>query len=516
MNYQKNHKDALFNLIKSLTKSEKRQFKLYANRLDGNAEAKFLMLFNLLDKMKFYDEAQLLSVDFIKRQQLSNLKAHLYKQILISLRLSASTQTKTMELREQLDFATILYNKGLYRQSLKMLYRIKSKALNMEDINLAYQIVEFEKIIESQHMVGDIEKNIPGLVRKSVALSDAILTSNRLSNLSIELYTMVLRTGYVKNDQEFHSVSEFFEQHLPKVNFSTLGFKEKLWYYQSNMWYGFLIQDFLSAYKFANKWVGLFFTAPELIPLHPVFFVRGHQYLFEALYLLKYRSKFEDALMKFEEILTQIDFPDNRHIAPLVFLGRYHNKINFHFLDGSFDDALQLIPDVLQGIEVNLDRIDQHHIMVLYYKIACIYFGVEDYKLCIAYLEKIINNKNLVIHEDLMCFSRVLHVVAHYEAGYDYQLETQLKQTYKFLLKMNELQAVQKAMLQFLRSLTDLYPGELKAAFKRLYLNLKKYENDPYEKRAFLYLDILSWLESKIQNKPIASIIKEKAVPLIR
>ena len=179
MNYQKNHKDALFNLVKSLTKSEKRQFKLYANRLDGNAQAKFLMLFNLLDKMKFYDEAQLLSVDFIKRQQLSNLKAHLYKQILSSLRLSASTQTKTMELREQLDFATILYNKGLYRQSLKMLYRIKSKALNMEDTNLAYQIVEFEKIIESQHMVGDIEKNIPGLVRKSATLSDAILTSNR-------------------------------------------------------------------------------------------------------------------------------------------------------------------------------------------------------------------------------------------------------------------------------------------------------------------------------------------------
>jgi tetratricopeptide (TPR) repeat protein len=220
--------------------------------------------------------------------------------------------------------------------------------------------------------------------------------------------------------------------------------------------------------------------------------------------------------MKFEEIINQIDFPENRHIAPLVFLGRYHNKMNFHFLDGSFDDALQLIPDVLKGIENNLDRIDQHHIMVLYYKIACIYFGVEDYKQCIAYLEKIINNKNLVIHEDLMCFSRVLYVVAHYEAGYDYQLETQLKQTYKFLLKMNELQAVQKAMLQFLRSLTDLYPGELKAAFKRLHNRLKEYENDPYEKRAFLYLDILSWLESKIQNRPIASVIKEKAVPLIR
>ncbi len=33
--------DALFVLIKSLTKSEKRQFNLYVGRLDGNVDAKF-------------------------------------------------------------------------------------------------------------------------------------------------------------------------------------------------------------------------------------------------------------------------------------------------------------------------------------------------------------------------------------------------------------------------------------------------------------------------------------------
>ena len=37
-----------------------------------------------------------------------------------------------------------------------------------------------------------------------------------------------------------------------------------------------------------------------------------------------------------------------------------------------------------------------------------------------------------------------------------------------------------------------------------------------YERRSFLYLDILSWLESKIQNRSIAEIIKEKAQQLNR
>ena len=45
-------KDNLFVLIKSLTKSEKRQFKLYVGRMDSNEDSKFLNLFNLLDKIK--------------------------------------------------------------------------------------------------------------------------------------------------------------------------------------------------------------------------------------------------------------------------------------------------------------------------------------------------------------------------------------------------------------------------------------------------------------------------------
>ena len=120
------------------------------------------------------------------------------------------------------------------------------------------------------------------------------------------------------------------------------------------------------------------------------------------------------------------------------------------------------------------------------------------------------------MREDLMCFARVLSLVAHYEAGMDYHLEVQLKSTYKFLLKMNDLHAVQHEMIKFLRSLGDIYPTELKGEFQKLYNELKKYEDHPYEKRAFLYLDILSWLESHLQNRPVAEIIREKALTLTR
>ena len=120
------------------------------------------------------------------------------------------------------------------------------------------------------------------------------------------------------------------------------------------------------------------------------------------------------------------------------------------------------------------------------------------------------------MREDLMCFARVLSLVAHYESGMDYHLEIQLKSTFKFLLKMNDLHAVQKEMIVFLRNLGQIYPSDLQDAFRKLHTKLKVYEDHPYEKRAFLYLDILSWLESHLSGSPVADIMREKALLKIR
>jgi hypothetical protein len=149
--------------------------------------------------------------------------------------------------------------------------------------------------------------------------------------------------------------------------------------------------------------------------------------------------------------------------------------------------------------------------MVLYYKISCLYFGSDDYKNCIYFLSQIIDNKSLNVREDLMCFSRVLSLIAHYESGIDLHLDKQIKETYKFLIKMDDLYEVQKELIKFVRKLGYIFPHQVKEELIKLYERLKHYENHPYEKRAFLYLDILSWLESHIEGRPIAEIIEEKS-----
>src|SRR3982751_4114679 len=98
--------DSLFQLIKSLEKSEKRNFKLYVKRNSATVDLKIIRLFDALDKMTEYDEEGLLRRDkSIKKQQLSNMKAHLYRQILASLRLLNNEENIDIQLHEQMDYA---------------------------------------------------------------------------------------------------------------------------------------------------------------------------------------------------------------------------------------------------------------------------------------------------------------------------------------------------------------------------------------------------------------------------
>ena len=191
--------DALFSLVKSLSKSEKRQFKLYAGRLGGNMEANFMALFNLLDKVSSYDDALILKKTNIKKQQISNTKAHLYKQILVSLRLNPLHQNVRAQIREQFDFAAILYGKGLYKQSLKLLDKVKDVALKNGEINLAYEIVEFEKVIESQYITRSLSNRAEELSAQAKDLSVKSVRISRFSNLSLLLYSLLLKEGYAKN-----------------------------------------------------------------------------------------------------------------------------------------------------------------------------------------------------------------------------------------------------------------------------------------------------------------------------
>jgi hypothetical protein len=69
---------------------------------------------------------------------------------------------------------------------------------------------------------------------------------------------------------------------------------------------------------------------------------------------------------------------------------------------------------------------------------------------------------------------------------------------------------VMEEIMRFLRKNLYSDPKQLREAFIELKDKLVEVSKNPYEKRSFLYLDIISWLESKIQGRPVQDVIHEK------
>src|SRR5215212_2291125 len=208
--------DSLFQLIKSLEKAEKRNFKLYVKRNTGGEDLKVVQLFDALDKMQEYDESQLLKNKSLRKQQLSNIKSHLYREILASLRILKDTDNIDLQLHELMSHARILYNKGLYLQALKMLDRMKDLARLNHQFTYLMQALFFEKKIESLHITRSMQDRAEVLTRESEQANQKLVRISRLSNLSLQLYSWYIKYGNARNEEEEDAIRKFFEDHLPK------------------------------------------------------------------------------------------------------------------------------------------------------------------------------------------------------------------------------------------------------------------------------------------------------------
>lgn len=503
--------DDLIQLILSLTRAEKRHFRLFVRRNQASDDILFLQLFDFLDKHGAYDERLILKkLPGIKKRQLSNLKAHLYKQLLISLRLLNTNHVNDIQIRELIDYARVLYNKGLYRQSLDVLDKAKGRAREGFYHALHLEILEFEKHIEGQYITRSIEGRAGELTEETVDLTQTIDKTNAFSNLSLQLYGLYLQVGYVRNPQDYALVTDFFRRNLPAIRFEELDFMGKLYYCQSHVWYYYITQEFAYCYRYAQKWVDLFHQHPEMKELYTPLYLKGLHNLLNALFNVLHHEKFNEVLRELEDFPQEYSIRRVKNIEGLYHLYWYIHHIKKHFMEGAFSEGVKIVPDLMRIIESDKYNWDNHRVMVFYYRIAALYFGSGDYDNAIHYLNLIINQKNPDYRADIQCFARILSLIAHFELGNAQLVEYQVKSVYRFLSKMEELHAVQKEVFRFLRRTPKMREDELKAEFIALHDKLVEHEKDPYEKRPFLYLDIISWLESKIEERPVQDIIHDK------
>lgn len=179
-------------------------------------------------------------------------------------------------------------------------------------------------------------------------------------------------------------------------------------------------------------------------------------------------------------------------------------------MTGTFKEGLPLVPYIEGKLEEYALYIDKHRILVFNYKIASLFFGNGDYETSIDYLRRIIND-HVDLRNDLQCYARLLHMMAHYELGNLELIESSLiRSVYRYMARMENLTVIEEEMFKFLRHSFHRPARQLKQELKDFLYTIKRFEKSRFETRAFAYLDVISWVESKVYEKPMSTIIHDK------
>ncbi len=503
--------DTLFTLIKSLKKSEKRYFKTIETRQE---DVKYIQLFDLIDQQSEFDEDKILrKAPSIKPSQLSNLKAHLYQKILQSLRMYNSNSVTEIGIHNMIDHVQILFNKSLYQQCISVLKKARKSAERIDHLELQLEVLNWEKKLLPYTAGQNTQADVHEIVKKVQDVSNRINNINMYSNLHVQLNSIYNQVGYMRTEEDFKKVNDLFVSSFPNPDENQLSVSEKISLYSLYINYYFFIQDFERGYAYAKKWVNLFHGDKTLMSSKIEMYISALNHLMIAQTKLE---KYEDFLGTKKELrsvgnLPAINLNDNIKLKLLKY--SYVHEFNGFFMMGDFERGVKLIEKIKPGLEQFIEQIDNKSRVIMFYKTACLYFGNDNFKEAIFWLNKIINSTDINIREDIHGFARILSLICHYELGNIELIEYNVRSTYRFLLKTQDLHQFQRYILNFLKRLkASMTDKELIVHFSKLRENLLPLTHNQYEKRSFIYFDIISWLESKIQNRPVREVIREKAM----
>ncbi len=502
----------LFQLIKSLSKSEKRYFKLSSTLQSG--EKNYIKLFEAIELQTEYNEDVIKSifknVTFIKH--LPSEKNHLYNLILKSLRGFYSDNSAASTLQEQLRNIELLYNKALYKECTKYINKAKTIAYSYEKYYFLLDLIDWEKtLVEEGFSRGNFDKDLNLLVKEESECIEKLGNIAEYQMLYSQINYAIRKSGFTRTPEEEQLIEQISHHPLIIGKNTALSKKAATSCFSIKGLCAVVNRDYESAFSYFSKVIEIMERNPFIMKELPKRYVKALNHIMHS-YLdkgdIKTSRAYADRIKSlstepgFESIDIQISLftlPNSAQLLAYCFTGQYEKAIN------------EIIPKVLSGIELYKGKISKESELLLYYNISRVYFSAGDYKFALKYNNMVINNTEDILRQDIFTFARLVNLIIHYELDNYELLEYTIKSAKRYVTKNQRNYQFETVFLKEIKKLIKVKnPDDLFKLFNQFKNKLLTVLEDPYENAATEYFDFLVWIDTKLQKKSYASLMKEK------
>ena len=510
-------KQDLFQLIKSLSKSEKRYFKLFSAFHTIGDKNNYVKLFEVIEKQDEYDEEAIIRIfrkeNFIKRLPVT--RDYLYNLILRSLHYYHSNNSIDTKLKDMLHYADILYKKELYQQCERILIKAKKIAGYYENYLRLYEIFKITRqVMAAKAYYGKTEKEISNFYKEGYDVLEKLKNTTDYMQLSSKLHLKIQKHGIIRKAEELTLIKDIIEHPLLKKEENALSFDAKRWLYNIHHAYTLAIGDLENCYRNSKKEMILFESFIEKQSDNKEGYVISLSNHLISCLRTKRAKEFTFYLKKLKSIAENIKTNIKSAYYATIISRLYTHQTAFFIATGQFKKGVISIGSIEEKITALKDKIKKGALLNLYFNIAYLYFGAGKYKSALSSLNKILNYPETNTREDIHSFTRIFLLIIHYELGNIELLAYTVKSTYRFLYKRNRLHQIETIILKYIRKDMPKINDQEKliVALSKLRSQLKAVSDNNYiEKRAMeYYFDIIAWLDSKILNKSFEEVVKEK------
>lgn len=485
-------KQELFDLIKSLTGSEKRYFKLSASLQKGNKN--YLKLFDAIDAMDVYDE-KLLKTQHKKENFIKNLtftKNYLYRLIFKSLNAFYTERSIDAKITGILNNSKILFNKALFSQFFKTVQTGKKLAEKYERFTLMIEFLEIERQLTKKEELG--KKSMDELYDEEIKILEKLRKINDYKRAVSKLLVFHRVNGLVRDKRGEVMIDELLSSKLFKNERSPDSNIAKERYYFFLYIAASLKGDFKNSYEYNRKRFRLISENKELFG--KFIFDNFSEALLTVIMSAVRNKKYNEAhqmLQKYNQLFP----PDESNFDVTIthYFARLSELTDNGIYDGSLAKNVENFLKRYKG-KLNIDTFNDT------------YFNLSKYLLTTGKTEDALRIINLLFESRFLKHTphiepqtRMLNILIHYEIGNHKLLPHLISSTTKYLKSKNKLYSTEEVLLKFLNSIVRTRDGEqLRRKFAQLSTALKKLSKDKYERIAFVEFDYVKWAENKIHN----------------
>ena len=477
-------KGNLFYLIKSLTKSEKRYFKIFC--FSEKTSKNYLQLFKTYEKMEELDE-DWIKKKFAKIKQLHVTKNYLNNLILSSLRSYHASLSKDAELKDCLRNIEILFHKELLDQCFYEIQKAEKLATSYELMTGLVEVLSWKRRYQLTRF-GLQKNNLTELIKEEKS------TLEKLARLNEYWYLMTQVFNFSNDSKQLFLQKEAIQTPEKYGSLSS-----KILYYHLLYSYHTINRRPIEGKQAIIELIHFLEQDPEQIKNNPSPYITAlnnligfylHQKNYDAAFPLLYKIK---------QVSEKYQLKSGTKFNIKLQLRSYNIELEIYRDIKNWQKGRDLIKEIEIFMKNNHKIISDLYFLLLWYQFAYIYFMSKDFGNALKWVNEIINRKFEASRKDMESYARLLNLMIHFELGNSFVLKYSVESCRRWMKKQQKIQPFEQVILKFFSKISNAPKGDYSLHFQQLEIALFDKKLPLIDANILDYLDIKEWIERHLR-----------------